>query len=274
MPMTARWMAPVELLSSKGEAGFGLIGIVVSLLILAMLSIGALKAFAGGAATGTGSQALVTTVAEAYDVQAQSTLASTMQNVRDGAISNGGCRHRTWREYGVQPGPSDSSSTVSGAVTDSSAPRAGGPPVRSDSGASCWQWLPSPARAGSCGSRCRPPGTGSSPTRRRVSRRPWPLRPRRSAGSPGGNRVAGGSFPITGDAGPSAGPWSATCPSRSPLRWRSTSPGSGDRSTLGFEPSRKCGARREPAVLHAHRRDHRSHSLLSGVRGLHRRWTA
>ncbi len=103
-------------LSSEGEAGFGLTAVVISLLIVALLSIGALKAFAGGAGAGTGPQALSPTVDEAYDVQAQSTLSNTMQNVRDGAVSNGGLSVADLAQYGVMPGPSGSSSAVSGAV--------------------------------------------------------------------------------------------------------------------------------------------------------------
>src|ERR1700687_5576504 len=106
-------------LSSKSEAGFGLIGIVISLLIVALLSIGALRAFAGGTGTGTGSQALRPTVDQAYDVQAQSTLSNTMQNVRDGAISNGGLSVSDLAQYGVATGPSGPSGppfAVSGAM--------------------------------------------------------------------------------------------------------------------------------------------------------------
>jgi hypothetical protein len=103
---------------SKGEAGFGLTGIVISLLIVALLSIGALKAFAGGAGAGTGFQALSSTVDQAYDVQAQSTLSNTMQNVRDGTVSNGGLSVADLAQYGVTPGPSASPSAVSGAVAD------------------------------------------------------------------------------------------------------------------------------------------------------------
>ena len=78
-------------------------GIVISLLIVALLSIGALKAFAGEVGTGTGSQTLRPTVDQAYDVSAQSTLSNTMQNVRDGAISNGGLSASDLARYGVTP---------------------------------------------------------------------------------------------------------------------------------------------------------------------------
>ena len=94
--------------SSKGEAGFGLTGMVISLLIVALLSVGALKAFGGGAATGSGAKALRSTVNQAYDVQAQSTLSTAMQNVRDGAISNGALSVSALAQYGVTPGPSGS----------------------------------------------------------------------------------------------------------------------------------------------------------------------
>ncbi len=94
--------------------------IVVSLLIVALVSVGALKAFAGGA--GSGSQALSPPVNQAYDVQAQSALSSAMQNVRDGAISNGALSNADLAQYGVRQGPSDASSAVSGAVAAPAAP--------------------------------------------------------------------------------------------------------------------------------------------------------
>ncbi len=185
-------------LSSKGEAGFGLIGIVVSLLILAMLSIGALKAFAGGAATGTGSQALRPTVDEASDVQAQSTLAGAMQNVRDQAISNGGLSTSDLAQYGVTPGPSGSSSAVSGAVTDSSAPAGGGADgplgfgsvmlaVDSQSG-TCWfVWFSVSAT-----------WYGFEPDATSCVASPMANAPVAAAASPGTIGWQQGSFPITG----------------------------------------------------------------------------
>ena len=107
--------------SSRRDGGFGLVSIVVSLLIVALLSVGALKAFAGSASTGPGSPALNPTVDQAYDVQAQSALSSAMQNVRDGATSNGGLSDSDLAQYGVISGPSTSSSTVSGSVASTSA---------------------------------------------------------------------------------------------------------------------------------------------------------
>ncbi len=103
------------------EAGFGLLGIVISLLIVALLSVGALEALAGGSGAGSESQALSPTVNRAYDVQAQSSLSTAMQNVRDGAISSGGLSASDLVQFGVTTGPSSSAAVVSGAVTDAAA---------------------------------------------------------------------------------------------------------------------------------------------------------
>lgn len=105
----------------RDEAGFGLLGIVISLLVVALLSVGALEAFAGGSGTGSGSQVLSPTVDRAYDVQAQSSLSTAMQNVRDGAISNGGLSASDLAQFGVTTGPSSSATMVSGAVADPAA---------------------------------------------------------------------------------------------------------------------------------------------------------
>jgi hypothetical protein len=89
------------------------------------LSVGALKAFAGGSGAGPGTQVLSPTVDRAYDVQAQSSLSTAMQNVRDAAISNGGLSASDLAQFGVTTGPSSSATMVSGAVADPAA--SGGP---------------------------------------------------------------------------------------------------------------------------------------------------
>jgi hypothetical protein len=112
---------------SAGEDGFGLLGVVISLLILAVVSFGALAALGGGgAATGSHAQTFIPSVTNAYDVQAQSTLATAMQSVRDGAIANGGLSGLNLSQYGVLTGPSGSPEEVSGATSDASA-SPGGP---------------------------------------------------------------------------------------------------------------------------------------------------
>jgi Tfp pilus assembly protein PilX len=181
--------------SSKSDAGFGLVSIVVSLLIVALLSVGALKAFAGGATTGPEAKALNTTVAQAYDVQVQSALSSAMQNVRDGAISNGGLSASDLAQYGVQSGPSDSSSTLSGAVAATSAAGPAGPlgfgsvtlAAQSKSG-TCWfVWFSTSATWYGFepdATSCIAPSMATSPSA--------------SAGSPGTIGWQQGSFPITG----------------------------------------------------------------------------
>jgi hypothetical protein len=123
----------------------------MSLLVLGVVSFGALAAFRGGTTTGSGSQTLSASVTKAYDVQAQSTLETAMQNVRDGAIANGGLSGLTLSQYGVLAGASGSPEEVSGATSDASGAAAGadGPlgggsvtlAVASKSG-TCWfMWL-------------------------------------------------------------------------------------------------------------------------------------
>lgn len=184
-------------LPPRGEAGFGLVGIIMSLLIVALLSIGALKAFAGGVGTGPGSQSLRPTVDQAYDVSAQSTLSDTMQNVRDGAISDGGLSASDLAQYGVTPGPSNSSSAVSGAVTHSSAGGglADGPlgfgsvTLAADSrSGTCWfVWFSSSAT-----------WYGFEPDATSCVASPLAAAPIAGPGSPGTIGWQQGSFPITG----------------------------------------------------------------------------
>lgn len=116
--MRAIGLTPVP---SKDEAGFGLLSIVISLLIVVLLSFAALKAFGGTSSTGPGSQALGPDVARAYDVQAQSTLSNTMQNVRANAVANGGLSGLSLAQFGVTTGPSSSPADVSGAVAGGAA---------------------------------------------------------------------------------------------------------------------------------------------------------
>ncbi len=170
---------------------------VISLLIVALLSVGALKAFGGGAATGSGAKALRSTVNQAYDVQAQSTLSTAMQNVRDGAISNGALSVSALAQYGVTPGPSGSPSVVSGAVADSTASSGGtdGPlgfgsvtlAADSQSG-TCWfVWFSSSAT-----------WYGFEPDATSCVAPPLVEAPTAGAGSPGMVGWQQGSFPITG----------------------------------------------------------------------------
>jgi hypothetical protein len=172
------------------------VSIVVSLLIVALLSVGALKAFAGGAGTGSGSPTMNPAVNQAYDVQAQSALSSAMQNVRDGATSNGGLSASDLAQYGVVSGPSTSSSTVSGAVADTSA--AGGVDgalgfgnvtlaAQAKSG-TCWYvWFSSS-------------GTwyGFEPDATSCAAQPLATEPTPGAGAPGTIGWQQGSFPTTG----------------------------------------------------------------------------
>ena len=183
--------------SSAHESGFGLVSIVISLLIVALLSVGALKAFAGSAGTGAGSPALNPAVDQAYDVQAQSALSSAMQNVRDGAISNGGLSASDLAQYGVISGPSTSSSTVSGAVASTSATGDGldGPlgfgsvTLAADAkSGTCWfVWFSTSAT-----------WYGFEPDATSCAAQPIATAPTPGAGSPGTIGWQAGSFPTTG----------------------------------------------------------------------------
>ncbi|HEY5025019.1 MAG TPA: hypothetical protein VII76_08590 [Acidimicrobiales bacterium] len=183
--------------TSNDEAGLGLVSIVVSLLLVALLSVGALKAFAGGTVTGSGSKSLNPTVDQAYDVQAQSALSSAMQNVRDGAISNGGLSSSDLVQYGVQSGPSNAASVVSGAVMD--ATDAGGAPsgplgfgsvtlAASSKTGTCWfVWFSTSAT-----------WYGFEPDSTSCAATPLSTAPTPSAGAPGTIGWQQGSFPVTG----------------------------------------------------------------------------
>jgi hypothetical protein len=183
-------------LSSKDEDGFGLLSVVISLLIIALLSVGALKAFASGAGTGAGAPPLKAGVDQAYDVQAQSALSSALQNVRDGAISNGGVSGADLAQYGVTTGPSTSPSDVSGAVAESDATGGSNGPLgpgsvtlatESKSG-TCWfVWFSTT-------------GTwyGFEPDSTSCAAEAMFGAPSASRGSPGTIGWQEGSFPITG----------------------------------------------------------------------------
>jgi type II secretory pathway pseudopilin PulG len=99
-----------------------MVGIVVSLLIVGLLSLVVLRSVGGGMATSKDASSLGASVALAYDVQAQSTLSNTMQNVRDALVSNGNASVLNLAQFGVTAGPSNAPSTVSGAVSDTGDP--------------------------------------------------------------------------------------------------------------------------------------------------------
>lgn len=179
-------------LLSKGEAGFGLVGIVISLMIVAILSVGALKAFASGAGPGSGSPAQNPAVNQAYDVQAQSALSNAMENVRDGAISNGGVSASDLAQYGVSAAPSTSPSEVSGAVAASSADGSigyGAVTLAAESKSrTCWfVWFSSSAT-----------WYGSEPSASSCAAQPMPDAPTPGAGSPGSIGWQPDSFPVSG----------------------------------------------------------------------------
>ena len=131
------------------ERGFGMIGVALSLLVLALLSVGALETFGGGQPTSAEKGALGGSVANAYDVEAQSNLANAMQNARSALIADGDASAVDLAQFGVTSGASTAPGSVSGAVADAAdggtgsvgGPGAGGGAVTlaasSKSGA-CW----------------------------------------------------------------------------------------------------------------------------------------
>jgi Tfp pilus assembly major pilin PilA len=187
---------------SPDQSGFGLVSIVISLGIVAILSVVALKSFAGTTGSAAGAQGLHAPVDQAYDVAAQSTLSSAMQNVRDGALSNGAMSASDLGQYGVITGASTSASEVSGAVAPSGASAsagagagAGGAPgygsvtlaAQAKSG-SCWYvWFSSSST-----------WFGVQPDATTCVAAAMPEAPTPGAPSPGAIGWQQGSFPVTG----------------------------------------------------------------------------
>ncbi len=129
----------------EDQSGFGLLSIVISLGIVAILSVVALKSFAGTTGSGAGAPGLHASVDQADDAAAQSALSTAMQNVRDGAISNGAVSASDLGQYGVTAGASTSASAVSGAVAPPGAGADAGGAVGYGS-----VTLAAQARSGSC----------------------------------------------------------------------------------------------------------------------------
>jgi len=120
-----------------------------------------------------------------------------MQNVRDGATSNGGLSGSDLAQYGVVSGPSTSSSTVSGAVASPTATGDGvdGPlgfgsvtlAAQAKSG-TCWfVWFSTAAT-----------WYGFDPDATSCAAQAMDSAPTPSAGSPGTIGWQAGSFPTTG----------------------------------------------------------------------------
>jgi len=109
------------------EDGFGLVGMVLSLLIVGVLGAGAVLTLGGGssssdlnglrAGSSASSAGLGADVTHAGDVAAQSTLSTVMQNVLDASVADGGFGGLDLSQYGVVAGPSTSDSAVSGVVS-------------------------------------------------------------------------------------------------------------------------------------------------------------
>ena len=151
--------------SRNTEHGFGLLGVVLSLLVVGVLSAGAVAAMGSGGGTGGSSPSFGSDVARAYDVEAQSNLSNAAQNVLDAAETSGGYAGVVLSQYGVVAGPSTSPQAVSGAVSAGAGIGAAGAlttgsatlAVRSHSG-TCWfawvssgpTWYGSEAKAATC----------------------------------------------------------------------------------------------------------------------------
>lgn len=113
------------LLLEPEEDGFGLIGIAVSLVVIAALTAVAFTLGGTGATTTGGGQNAE--VARAYDVAAQATLSTTLTNVRNAALADGGYGAVDLTQLGVSSGPATSAQGVSGVVSAAgAAPGTGG----------------------------------------------------------------------------------------------------------------------------------------------------
>ena len=111
----------------RAEAGLGLATISVSLLIVAVLSVVAMKTFAGSTSTaGASGQSFGPDVSQAYAVQAQTDLSNAMQQIQDVAVSDGGFSGLDLSQFGVRAGPSASAGQVSGAVASDASGLGGG----------------------------------------------------------------------------------------------------------------------------------------------------
>ena len=182
------------------ERGFGMIGVALSLLVLALLSVGALEAFGGGQATSAQKGALGGTVANAYDVEAQSNLANAMQNVRSALIADGDAAAVDLTQFGVTSGASTAPGSVSGAVADAAddggagsvgGPGAGGGAVTlaasSRSGACWFTWFSAAAT-----------WYGVEPDATSCVAQAMVGAPTPARASPGSIGWQEGSFPVTG----------------------------------------------------------------------------
>jgi hypothetical protein len=90
------------------EHGFGLVGMILSLLVLGVLGAGALLTLGGGgsgsglrAGTSASGSGLGADVSRAGDVGAQSTLSTVMQDVLDASVADGGFAGLDLSQYGV-----------------------------------------------------------------------------------------------------------------------------------------------------------------------------
>jgi hypothetical protein len=172
------------------ESGFGMVGVALSLLVVALLSVGAAAAFGGGTNSTApgGSSALGSDVRSAYDTQAQSNLSSTMQDVRGAVVANGGASGLDLGQFGVSTDSSSGPGSVSGAVADTSDGSGAVTLATSSKSGTCWFiWFSGSSTfygAEPDATSCTAPALAAAPT---------PGSP-----APGGIGWQAGSFPATG----------------------------------------------------------------------------
>ena len=175
-----------------------MIGVAISLLVVALMSLAAFAALSGGRSDAGGSQALGATVANAYDVQAQSDLDTVVQNVRSAMVADGGASGLDLSQYGVSIGASTDPQVVSGAVSASDTADAGAPGPGSD-GSSVT--LAAAAKSGTCWFVWLSGTTtwyGDEPDATTCAAVPLSAPPTPGPSSPGAIGWQQGAFPATG----------------------------------------------------------------------------
>jgi len=83
------------------QSGLGLVSVAISLLIVAVITVVAMKAVRDDGTGGTGSQSLGSDVNSAYAVEAQSNLSNAMEHIQDAALSDGATATLDLTQFGV-----------------------------------------------------------------------------------------------------------------------------------------------------------------------------
>ena len=98
------------------ESGLGLVTVAISLLIVGVITVVAMKAMGGDGGAGSGTGSLGSDVANAYAVEAQSNLSNAMEHIQDAALSDGGTAGLDLTQFGVGTGASRATGSVTGVV--------------------------------------------------------------------------------------------------------------------------------------------------------------